>query len=345
MQVLTMAKPGSPEWLSARRGKIGGSDAAAILCGRLPDVRIPGKKTPLSVWERLKAEREGAQATDLAQDDEADDSSDEDWTESDELWWGTESEPTHIKALERDTGWEMQPSPGVIQHPDLPWLAGTPDAGVLRPDFPPGVCELKAPAYAWTRAEWDHGVPMAYQVQAAVYMLLWKREWSLVSAFCPPRRPMHGVVPLSPQVEEWILAGLTHFWENHVEADIPPEPAGAKDYDVARRLFSGPDSGEIVTLPPELIEASLRVEQLAREKTAIENELKALKARIVLGIGDAKWAPIGPGFVWRYAHQGTTIGRKDVIAMLEEQGHEDAAVLVSGMEKTARMLKKMKEVK
>lgn len=346
MKVLTTAKPGTPEWMAARRGKIGGSDAAAILLGHRPDVRIPGEaKTPLGVWERLRAELAGVPVREEREAEEPEEDEGKGPSLARILRWGQRSEPMHLEELGEDTGWTFSEGPGLIQHGELDWIAGTPDAGVQRKDWPDGVVELKAPAFAWTRKEWTRGVPMAYQVQAALYMILWQRQWSLVSSYSPPSAPLWGVVPLAPQVEDWILTGLTRFWENNVLADIPPAPVNERDYDVARRLFERETAGKIVTLSAEAVTASLRIEELSAQRKAADDEIKALKAQIILELGDANWGEVAQGYVWRYAMQGVGIGKSEIVKMLREAGHADAAELVELAEKKTRVLKKMNGVK
>lgn len=195
-------RPGTPEYAEATRGKITASIAADILC--------PGEEgvygNPLTAWMRITG-----RDTDGIEDNEA-------------LEWGRESEDVHARLLARKAGVSVAAqAPGLIFDPDLPWLGASPDLILFNEDGTQGVGELKAPS-DWKVKHWlEHGVPMGYAVQLSVQMRCVRVPWGIASALVPPA-PVWQLVHHSPDMETWILEGLTAFWEDHVKTDVPPDP-------------------------------------------------------------------------------------------------------------------------
>lgn len=270
MKLLTTAPAGSPEWLATRATKIGGTSAAAIICGDDPTLRT--FSTPLREWMRLTGR--------LPEEDIA--AGDDELAAI--LRWGTESEPLHRKLLEQETGGTTEPPPGVVQHPTLDWFAVSPD-GFITIEGRRHVLETKAPT-RWTESEWEDGdVPLPYQVQAAAGMCVLGLEAAVVSALIPPR-PRWRVIERDAGFEQFMLDKLGHFWTQHVQKDIPP-PVTAREIDKRMLIRLHPrDNGKSILLPADaeqLVEAL--IEARAAKKAAEERE-KLLVNQVAQALGD-----------------------------------------------------------
>lgn len=100
LKPIRVCEANTPEWLQARQKGIGASEAAAA-CG------LSRWELPLEVWNRKV---NGGETE-----------------ENDAMWLGTQMEPIVAAMFTRKTGLPMKASPGLYQHPELPWMLASPD--------------------------------------------------------------------------------------------------------------------------------------------------------------------------------------------------------------------------
>lgn len=292
-KVLTLAAPGSPEWLAARTGKIGGTAAVNILCGADRNLRTFG--SPLTEFLRL---------TGRAPDDALADADDE---LKQILRWGQQSEPLHRAMLAEETHGVFEGPPGVLQHETIPWLAVSPDGRATVPGLGRGSLELKAPT-RHTVDEWEAGAPVTYQVQGAAVMFVEDLPFCLVSALIPPTTKW-AIVKRDPTFEQFMLDTLGHFWTQHVEKDIPP-PATFRPIDKAALYRLHPrDNGHIVTLPDEFAAEFVALRSETEALDEIEARVAGRKARIAQAIGPNTGGRVGP-YSATHKHQTRTVACK-----------------------------------
>jgi hypothetical protein len=243
MKHLTSAAPGSVEYLKATAGMITASQAASVLCPGEPGVY----GTPLDVYVKLRKALDGAIDEEPEFDDEPeDDDMLVEHSERAELSWGLDSEPMHRDLLRKYAGLDIEDSGGTFADTEIPWLAATPD-GLVREGGGDkyGVLELKAPTDGGRRL-WAAGPPKGYVIQANVQMRVMRADWGVVSALIPPK-PRWERVYNSPEMQEFILTGLTRFMEDHVIPGVPPPITGSeKDLKALKQLFPISTSKRIV---------------------------------------------------------------------------------------------------
>jgi len=286
VKVLTTAAPGSPEWLAARTGKIGGTAAANIICGADRNLRTFG--TPLTEWARLTGRVEKDAMADASDELRA------------ILKWGNDSEPLHRKLLADDTGGTFEGPPGVLEHDTIPWLAVSPDGRCVLPDLGRGSIELKAPT-RYTVHEWEGGAPLPYQVQAAAVMCVEGLPFCLASALIPPA-PKWAIVKRDPTFEQFMLDTLGHFMDHHVAKDIPPD-ATFRPVDKALLFKLHPkDNGQTVQLAREFEEEFIAYIREKSEADALQDAIEGRKARIAQAIGPNTEGRVGP-FRATHKHQ------------------------------------------
>lgn len=257
--LLTTAMPGSAEYAKATAGKITASKAASILCPGEPGVY----GSPFSVWSEMTAAMRGELPKEESDEPEHDDEpEDEDMlghdTQRADLAWGLSTESLHRDLLRKYAGLAVEEASGTYQCPDIPWLAATPDGWVSEKGSL-GTLELKAPTEGG-RHLWAGGAPKGYVLQVQLQMRVMKATWGVLSALVPPK-PRWERVYASPEMEEWMLSGLTAFYENHVLRDVPPPLDGSeKDLKALRALFPASTSKRIV-FSPAAVSAAMDFEE------------------------------------------------------------------------------------
>lgn len=196
-------------WLKRRREVLGASDVSTIL-GMAP----PSWGTsPLQVW------------LEKVDDDHVPD----DPTER--MLWGLRLERPlvdeyrvrHAKA----NGVYVAPSPGLLRSQEYPWLSATPDRVLLdRATKRTALGLLEAKTAAWNlEREWADGVPLHYQIQTQVQMLVTGLPWvDVVPLFGGNRMPEPLRVHRDDAAIEQIVKITGAWWRGHVESGVAPEP-------------------------------------------------------------------------------------------------------------------------
>lgn len=284
MKVLTTAATGTPDWLAARKGKIGGNMAADILgCGR---------RTILQAWAELTEKVEP-----------------EDLSSKPYIRRGNLLEPAILRGFSEDSGYSLMPSPGLIQHDAHPFLAGTPDALYLRAgkDGKVGVIDAKAVGF-YKVGEWKAGVPLRVQVQTAFYALLLGPavDWHAAAAMPIDDDEEQAAIlwdeqPVNQAVLYALEQKLVEFWERHVIPDIPPDPNPVADRETIKRLFPR-DDGTAFPGTPEMLARWRRIEEIRGIVGPLEKEKKALTSELEIEFGTQTYADFGD-FRLKYAQE------------------------------------------
>jgi len=279
--VVTTEPPGSPAWLAAHEGKIGGSDIACLFG--------VGRKTPLRLWAEWtkKVERD-------------------DISKLPHIRRGVALEPV-VKALYTEvTDRPVLATPGLIAHPTLPWLAGTPD-GMVYVGGDLGVWEAKTMGFFKKRDWADEQVPLAYQIQVHLYMILTGTEKASIAAM--PIDDSEDEEPvlwrdlvINPIFADRMMDTVIEFHDKHLVTEIPPEGNWEKDRETIKRMFPREVPGQVVEMTDEAIQRWAHKEELASMKTAISKELDAETAWLEAFIGNAGLA-IGPNYDLKYVEE------------------------------------------
>lgn len=273
LQVLTTDAPGSPTWKLAHKGRIGGHGAASILG--------VGYQSPLQLWAELTGKLE------------PEDISRKPWIRR-----GIALEPVVSALYAEETGRTVLPSPGLVQHPTLDWVAVTPDGLLKGMD---GVPEFKTFGLHM-RKDWSAKVPDRHYAQGQLYCVVLGVAFVSFGAMAidddEEAEPLLWKDEPSNQVfQDYMMGELVQFREKHWLTDIPP-PATAKDLGALKRMFPKPAEGKVVELSSALSELWRQREEMNREKNVLEKEAEKIQATILQEIQDAEYA-VGEGFVLR----------------------------------------------
>lgn len=243
--------------LEARRSGIGGGDIAGIM-GLSPYV------TPLGVY-RLK------RGTGVIEETQA-------------MYWGTALQSSVIERYWRDHGQllvsEME---CLIRHKSLPWVIGHPDALVCNKDGAGSYgLEVKT-SHAFAAEQWKEGVPEHYQMQCQWYMLLMEYDRWDVAVLIGGQDYREYVLARDEELIQKMLDAARHFWFEHVQEGIPPEPI-AQD-NIADEHPA--DRAPIKSANYEEETVVLRYRDARDELVQAQALHDALKTRLQMILGDA----------------------------------------------------------
>jgi putative phage-type endonuclease len=190
-------QPDRPAWLEWRRGGLGGSDVAGVL----------GLSSWSSPWDVWRSKRHAVQVADNAA-----------------MERGRRLESA-IGEWTRDRLGAKRLSVGrPCQHPDRPWMRGTPDGWL------DGVgLEIK------TCRSWDgwgedgtDQIPAVYRTQVLWYMAITGRDRWVLSAFSPMTDQLRIYhLEADPQVLAALVETAGQWWQTHVIEDTEPPIDGS----------------------------------------------------------------------------------------------------------------------
>jgi putative phage-type endonuclease len=217
-----------------------------------------------------------------------------------------------------------------VRHPELSWMAATPDRLVEWDGMSAGfkethrcepgevvLLEVKTTGLAnWrpldiTRRDWgDEGsrdVPIQYaaQVQQQIAIVdaalrsmdIGYCRRAIVKALVPGRGCPEFVIDADPEVQSWLRTGLEVMVEQHLVPEIAPEPVNGTDWklveDMLPRRFKGKDARRTATDDETALMAAYRDTKAMLDET--KTRVAQLRAQIVTAIGDdyALDSPLG----------------------------------------------------
>jgi putative phage-type endonuclease len=256
-------------WLAARRSGLGATDTAAIL-------GLSSYRTALDVWLDKTATGEPVEVT------------------SDPALAGQMLEAPVARRAVRENPWlgKLVSTPGLLAHPDHPWLMATPDYGLAaRKDRNAPVSallEVKTTQEGVYRKAWANDVPPPHiliQCQQQLAVTGYSTCWVTCMRRDTGRMAPVYQVERSEQVIEQILHYAGTWWEDHIIAGKRPEPV-FEDVDKMAGLFPADITAEPLPVTEEL-EWAVKDLTTARQriKAAEEDEARA-RFTIQKALGD-----------------------------------------------------------
>ena len=269
-------------WLKARRSGLGASDTAAIL-------GLNRRATALDVWisKTATGEPEDVQTDAMTAGHMLEDTVAR-WTVAKYPWLG-----------------KLVPTPGLLAHPDHPWMLATLDRGLAnrgsRDNPVRGILEVKTTSVANYKANWLEGVPPpAIQVQCQQQMAVTGMDecWVTVGVGGldgPLSIPEPFRVGRSDRVIEQVVTYAGKWWEDHVLANVRPEPTYG-DADKMASLYPADESLDAVPLTADLeahlatyLDAKRRADEAKDEASRAVFALRlAMKSRTAIADIDGR---------------------------------------------------------
>lgn len=249
------------EWLAARRGSIGGSDAP-IVAGVSPYV------SPLQLYY----EKAGLLALDLGDPEPRE--------------WGKRLEPLVAEVYARDTGRQL------IDHGINMFIGefGFPshaslDREIVDAKRGPGVLQVKT-STKYSLKELQEEIPLDWQVQIQHEMANAGMQWGSFAILMFPSRKLGWIdVDRNEPFIKSLLAKEADFWRM-VEARTPPEADGSASATATIRALYPKDSGVEVKLPEAAIKWDDELQDLKATVKAVESDIAELENKIKAAIGE-----------------------------------------------------------
>lgn len=285
------------QWLSDRRRILGGTDAAAVL-GLHPN------RGPWDVW---------ASKTGLVSDDAA----------GEPAVWGSLLEPVIVGEFARRTGLEVQPGDGIVTHPSIPWLGGTPDGYAFGAGHPVCILEVKTIS-AWKRNDvgrdgdeaGDDTCPAHWRVQVWQYQYATdlRAEPAYLAALVGGQELRILRVPYDYDYERILLPRLRAFWQL-VEDGTPPEVDGSDGCGATLRAMF-PGVVDDLAVRPDLEEVVTAYKAAALACDDAEDRKRAAYQRILAAVGETRATLAGS---WKVTRSVSTPSRIDVAKLRKER--------------------------
>lgn len=208
---------------------------------------------------------------------------------------------------------------GQVFHPDYPFIGGTPDFPCA--DDPNLLLECKTAAEEQLRKVDDEGqplwgaagtdeVPIDYFIQCTVYMgLTGRRRADLAVFFLGARREFRIYnLTFDPVLYDLVIAKGVEFWQTHVVPQVaPPQdpiPSDMVNDFLARKAMA---AGAVLEVSPQLLAAAMDLEEVGRNRKALEDREDVLKAQLLgtmAGLGAQKLTGQAYGAKFSLAIQG-----------------------------------------
>lgn len=263
-RVLNVA-PNTPEWLRARKGGIGASEAAAVLGHSRWGSRA-------SIW----LEKRSPEVRDLGDS---------------RMMWGHRMEPRIGEWSQEDYpefGSHL-PGEGLIQSIPYPHLMATLDFRVMFPEGDAGPLEIKNvdkdERYRWVDNLGNWRVPSYYWIQVQQQMTVMGAWRGLVQPFIGGNELPAPIRVFRDDkfVEEQLIGRLGDFWTFNVVGGVRPDPVLGDDLTA---LWAG-EQGKPVVANQQAIDTAGLAYVTGRDRVAIEKYEKGLKFALGVFMEDA----------------------------------------------------------
>jgi len=242
------------EWLQERTKGIGGSDASIIL-------GLNKYKTPFELW----LEKTGQ--------------SDLEDTAGEAAYFGNLLEEFVAKEFEKRSGKKVRRNNFMMQHPKHDFITANIDRKVVGED---ALLECKT-ASAFLAKDWDiEEIPANYLVQVQHYLGVMGYEKSYIAVLIGGQRFVWKEIERDEELIQMIFDAEVHFWNHHVEGNIPPALDGSSAAEqFLKKRYEKAEEGKTVDLAFEYkekldnyLELKQQLKQLEELKKKTENELK-----------------------------------------------------------------------
>ena len=248
------------EWLAQRKTGLGGSDAAAAL-GLSPWT------SPFELW--------------LDKTDQFDQK-----PPSEAMEWGLRLEPAVREAFTEKTGLQVITEPGILRHPDHPWMIASLDGWAARGERIVGVYEGKT-ASPWDDS-WDPDIdriPDHVTLQCQHYLAVADQPVCHGAVLIGGSKFRTFEVRRDDRMIADLITAEERWWTTFVEGDTPPPIDGHPATTAAIRDMFPESADTEIDLPPaaaDVIERWLRGKEAKKVAEADEDQA-ANQLRILLG--------------------------------------------------------------
>lgn len=259
------------DWLIARKGGIGGSDAAAVM-GLNP------YKSPVELfYEKVSDEPPSDEQSEAA-------------------YWGTVlEEPIARRYAELHPEVRVRRNNHILVHPEHKFLFANLDREAHTDDGETYGLEIKTASLNNAKKWEDEDVPIWYALQCQHYMNVtgWKKF--VIAALIGGQTYVEREIPRDDDIIANLTAAETDFWQNVLDGRLPQWDGSKSAWDILRELYPKSAPGKVVDLPDSLrgdlaaysaLSGALKAQK--EEQKNIERQIDLLKQKIAAALGDAE---------------------------------------------------------
>jgi putative phage-type endonuclease len=268
------------DWLKIRKDGLGGSDASAV-------AGVSKYTSPYMVfWDKLDAfsQEKPEHVMEAA-------------------YWGNVHEGTIRKEFTMRVNKEREEQglpplkvihrQAIFAHSDHDYIRTNLDGWIVGHEKGKGIFEAKT-AHYMLRQDWEgNDVPNAYLLQCQHNMFVMDADFAYLAVLIGGNTFRYYYIERDHELIAYLFKIESEFWHNHVLAKVPPEMTGlGSEKDMLREIYptSVDDEAHLVSLPNECIElvekievAKLLMDELKKEKTKHENQVKAIMGDVEFG--------------------------------------------------------------
>lgn len=248
------------EWLQERKKGIGGSDASAIL----------GFNPWKSAFE-LYIDKTSDEVEEI--DNEA-------------IHFGNVLEDVVADEFTRRTGKKVRRRNQTFVHPKHDFMIANIDRDVVGEK---ALLECKT-TNAFNVDAWEgDDIPPAYMCQIQHYMAVLDYDKAYIAVLIGGQKFVWKEIERDDEFIELMIEQEKHFWEEHVQKEVPPEIDGSPSASELLNKMYPEDNGEMIMLESDtaesLIEAIESIKSEVKEKQTLQKEYEN---KLKLMIGDAQ---------------------------------------------------------
>ena len=263
------------EWLLSRRLGIGGSDVAAIL-------GLSKYSSPYQLWLDKTGRSELEDST------------------SEPAYWGNMLEDIVAKEYAKRNGVKVQRVNATIAHPEHDWMRANIDRAIINPEIAGNVrikdgklttdriLECKTAnqylAKLWGD-EQSEQVPDYYLTQVQWYMGITGASMCGLGVLIGGQKFRSYQVAFDPELFEMLTDECSKFWNEHVQADVPPTPT---TFDDVLHRWSKHNPDQALQADDELANLVAEYKDLNATIKEASGELDTLKLQICTRMEDAE---------------------------------------------------------
>ncbi len=199
----------------------------------------------------------------------------DDKIETNEMLMGKLLEPVIIQRYELATNNIISDNNKFFRHPDISFLGGHID-GIINNE---GIIECKSTNQFYQNT-WEYDIPIEYYCQLQHYINIAGLDWGEVAILINGRTFQHFQYTRDDNFINFIENEVSNFWNNHILADIPPEPSNVNDIHKLYRQTNG----DYLEAAYETIELIKKHKQLKVNQKEIETEISEIQEKLILAI-------------------------------------------------------------
>lgn len=272
------------EWVSARMGSIGGSDAGAL-------IGLNPYKSPYALW----AEKTGKVPLENLDEKEA-------------VRLGHDLEQYVAERWMEATGKRLRRENNILKNPKYPFAHANIDRAV--------VGEPNSGFEAKTTSSYDIGkqcrngeFPAAWLCQVTHYMMVTGANLWYLGVLVFGQGFYHFEIQRNEDEIAALAAAEADFWR-HVETDTPPETDGSEaTKEALMTIYADGIPGESIDMTPEAADLAL-ISAIRKQIADLENLESACKVRIMAYMGNAEIGEFGKYLVTWKNQSRSTFDRK-----------------------------------